>query len=298
MVDELNNALATGIINKANSLSYIDWTIELADFTNKGGFDRQIDYWTRLFELPAMLAKPLLSSEAIESSVIRVGIVTPHPLVNRKTNAFIETALLQALADTLTSESQPEILIELEKHGRDALKHIETFSIVGWFTASFPVRIKRNSAGKPSLNSISNMLQNIPNGGAGFLALRRWRTDNDQFLAKTDLFNTCQIAFNFLGNLSENPESQDRSLKLVEPIVEGLDCDPDLPRPRPLTVEAWISNDGLHIQFTFEPHSFPDAETKLQEFEQRLKNYLNTREMETDELSDEILNSLMSSNQN
>lgn len=298
MVDELNNTLATGKINNVKSPSYIDWTIELAEFTNKGGFDRQLDYWTRLFELPAALAKPLISNEAIESSVIRTEIVTPYSLANKKTNAFIEAALLQALADTLTNESQTEILIELEKHGRDALKHIETSSIVGWFTASFPVRIKRNSISNPSLNNISNMLQNIPNGGAGFLALRRWRTNNAQFLAKTDLLNTCQIAFNFLGNLSENPESQDRSLKLVEPIVEGLDCDPDLPRPRPLTVEAWISNDGLHIKFTFEPQSFPDGKIKLQEFEGRLQNYLNTTEMETDELSDEILNSLFSSIQN
>lgn len=298
MVDELNNALATGKINKVKSPSYIDWTIELADFTKKGGFDKQLDYWTRLFELPAVLAKPLLSNEVIENSVIRIGLVTPNSLVNRKTNAFIEAALLQALADTLTSESQAEILIELEKHGRDALKHIETFSIVGWFTSSFPVRVRRNSIRNPSLNKISNMLQNIPNGGAGFLALRRWRTDNGQFLAKTDLLNTCQVAFNFLGNLSENSESQDRGLKLVEPIVKGLDCDPDLPRPRPLTVEAWISNDGLHIQFTFEPQTFPDGEKKLQEFGQRLQAYLNTTETEADELSDEILNSLMSSNQN
>ena len=298
MVDELNNAIATGKINKVKSASYMEWSRELADFTANGGFDRQADYWTRLFEHQSALCKPLLIDATVESSVVKTKLIEPIFLVKGKTNTFIESALLQALADTLTSESQPEILVELERHGRDALKHIEAFSIVGWFTASFPVRIKRNGANNYSLNNLSKMLQNIPNGGAGFLALRRWRNDNSQFLTKTDLSKCCQLGFNFLGNLSENPDSQERSLKLISPIVEGLDCDPDLPRPRPLTVESWISNDGLHVQFTFDPKSFPDSEKRIQEFEKGLLNYLKVTESESDEFSDEILNTLMSSIKN
>lgn len=298
MVDELNNAIATGKINKVKSISYMEWSRELAEFTAKGGFDRQVDYWIRLFEHQSVLRKPLLLDTAVESSVVKTKLVEPSFLVKGKTNTFIESALLQALADTLTNELQPEILVELERHGRDALKHIEAFSIVGWFTASFPVRIKRNSVNNYSLSNLSKMLQNIPNGGAGFLALRRWRNNDSQFLIKTDLSNCCQLGFNFLGNLSENLDSQERSLKLISPIVEGLDCDPDLPRPRPLTVESWISNDGLHVQFTFDPKSFPDSEKRIQEFENGLLNYLKVTEAEPDEFSDEILNALMPSNLN
>ena len=126
----------------------MEWSRELADFTANGGFDRQADYWTRLFEHQSALCKPLLIDATVESSVVKTKLIEPIFLVKGKTNTFIESALLQALADTLTSESQPEILVELERHGRDALKHIEAFSIVGWFTASFPVRIKRNGANK------------------------------------------------------------------------------------------------------------------------------------------------------
>ena len=298
MVDELNSALTTGNINKDKAASYLDWTNELAEFTARGGFDRQLDYWTRLFEHPNALAKPLKSDSAVEGSVTKNKIIKSSTTVSGKSNSFIESALLQSLGDILTSDLHPEILIELEKHGRDALNHVESFSIVGWFTASFPIRVKRNSTNNLSLNQISNMLQNIPNGGSGFLALRRWRMDNNQFINKTNLLGSCQVGFNFLGNLSENPEFKERSLKLTEPIVEGLDCDPDLPRPRPLTVEAWISNDGLHVQFTFEQEAMPDYKSKLQAFDSRLESYLNIIDAETDDLSDEILIALMSSNQN
>lgn len=298
IVDDLNEALATGRVNKVPSPSYLTWVNALAQFTIKGGFDKQTDYWIRLFEHQNMLSKPLNSNVALESSVVKKAFLIPNALVIGKSNNTLEAAILQVIADIFASDTAPEILVEMEGHGRHALQHFEASSIVGWFTAAFPVRLKKNLADNLSLNHLLKMLQNIPSGGSGFLALKRWKAEVHHFSKKTDLSECCQIGFNFLGDLSDRPQAFKQSLSLTTPLVEGLDFDQNLPRPRPLTIESWLENDGLHVLLTCDPMALHSFELKVQEFKIRLHHYLEAFNEVPEDISDEILHAIFPSNQN
>jgi non-ribosomal peptide synthase protein (TIGR01720 family) len=87
----------------------------------------------------------------------------------------VEAACLAALATALTDRAGgTDVLVYLERHGRDVLPDVDVTRTVGWFTAVFPCRVRVAPSGRPTdtLAGVVAHLGEIPHGGAGFGAVR------------------------------------------------------------------------------------------------------------------------------
>src|SRR6185369_5073622 len=82
----------------------------------------------------------------------------------------IDDALLTALARAF---GEDELLVELEKHGREELfEEVDLSRTVGWFTSAFPVLLKSQGTLGDALKSTKEQLRRIPHGGIGYGLLR------------------------------------------------------------------------------------------------------------------------------
>jgi non-ribosomal peptide synthase protein (TIGR01720 family) len=85
--------------------------------------------------------------------------------------ASVEAACLAALATAVVERAGgTDLLVYLERHGRDVLPDLDVTRTVGWFTAVFPFRVRLAPTGRPAdtLAAVVHHLREIPHGGGGF----------------------------------------------------------------------------------------------------------------------------------
>jgi amino acid adenylation domain-containing protein/non-ribosomal peptide synthase protein (TIGR01720 family) len=146
-------------------------------------------------ERDAKSVRASLSAEDTEALLRRV------PEVYRtQTPDLLLTALVEAFAPWT---GRDQLLVQVEGHGREELDpSIDVSRTVGWFTASFPVLLKRDptrGAGE-SIQATKERLRAIPRHGLGYGLLRYLRGDREisERLAEQP---QAEITFNYLGQV-------------------------------------------------------------------------------------------------
>ncbi len=304
LADDIRARLNANSLSDQPPMSFLDWSAALEGHTRAGAFDIQAAYWQDMLRPGPNLHTFAPARRPTQSQARRIlhTIALPPAAIEWPANA-LEALVLQALAQTLAGAPGREILVELERHGRDALPEVDASNAIGWFTASFPLRLRAAADPEASAKALATQLKALPSGGAGFLALLVWRPEVLGEAACRAFEQDCRLAFNYLGELAAHPEGDgDDNHGAVQitqqpsrPDEADVDADPQLARPRPVTLEAWTQGRELVLRATFDPTDWPQGRVSLDAVAATLTELLrrDPRSAPPQSLSDGEMDSLM-----
>ncbi len=181
--------------------------------------------------------------------------------------ATVEELLLASAAQAYGAWSgQPELLVELEGHGRDEGRDgVDVARTVGWFTTIYPVRLPARAASVDALlPAIKRRLRAAPDRGAGY-GLLRFVSGAPELADRS-----VDVSFNYLGQwdtvLAPSPRATgdaqaDATAAARGDAVftwadesSGPSCDPRNHRAYLLELSAAIAGGQLHIGCTCSRH--------------------------------------------
>ena len=188
LLDDLTTAYAqlagAAVDLGPKTTSFRDWALRLAARAQAGGFNGELDYWTRTISAPP---PPSCRSDGDGPNTIASTRSVTVALSPGETRALLQDVpgvyrtqindvLLAALGRVLARWTGGErVLIDLEGHGReqDLLAGSDLSRTVGWFTTIFPVAISMPPGGwDAALKSVKEQLRAVPHRGPGYGALR------------------------------------------------------------------------------------------------------------------------------
>jgi amino acid adenylation domain-containing protein len=274
LIDEINGALQHGpLIGQAPS--FLDWSHRIVEDTKSGCFDAERHYWLEKLSAPCALGALFIGERPRESQAIRILRQLDISDQDRTASEW-EAILMQAHADIIGGSDATDLVIECERHGRSYPSDFPSETVVGWLTASFPVRV--HSGGTP--HAVAKQIASVPSGGTGFLALLHISSATDMVLQGA-FFERCRISFNFLGELP--PDDETTSVG-----TNTGDVAPETRRLQYLSVEAWTSGCDLVVRWGFEPASWPAAEQSINEIMERTSQLAKVGWEKHDNLPEEI----------
>jgi non-ribosomal peptide synthase protein (TIGR01720 family) len=171
--------------------------------------------------------------------------------------AGLHEVLLAALALAIAERGgggEPTVTIEIEGHGRsDRIASGDLSRTVGWFTASFPLRIDLEPLGGAAgadadgvVSLVMSGLRALPDDGIGYGLLRYLNPETSPILAGLP---SAQVRFNYLGRLPL-PGAEPWSASWEEPVA-GSGPQGEMAVSHVLDVLAFVLNgpDGavLHV---------------------------------------------------
>ncbi|MFG2632159.1 amino acid adenylation domain-containing protein [Streptomyces sp. NPDC048473] len=201
------------------------WAQHLDDDAQSSGRLTELDYWMGVLTGP----DPLLGSRPLDPKrdtaatarhqSLSLSPQTTTQLLTSIPSAFrvtVEDVLLTALTLAVGAWSRErgrdndgQVLITLEGHGRgDVPAGLDVSRTIGWFSNLFPVRLnpwadqpdtRTPLCADQALKAVKEQLRAVPDGGAGFGALRYLNDSTADTLAA---LGEPQICFNYLGRQS------------------------------------------------------------------------------------------------
>ncbi|WP_432587793.1 amino acid adenylation domain-containing protein [Streptomyces sp. HD1123-B1] len=240
--------------------SFRRWSRQLTEAAGEPERMREVALWRQTLTGP----DPLLTGEPLDPARDTMGTAAmlrftlpaevTGPLLGRVPAAFragVNDVLLTALALAVAGWRRatgrgagPEVLIDLEGHGREEIVPGADLSrTVGWFTSLYPVRLDAGeltaaelAAAGPAvggaLKRVKERLRAIPDNGVGYGLLRHLNPQTARALGR---FAEPQIGFNYLGRLGEAPDTE----VLEEPEAAGdLSSVADAAMPLPHTLDV------------------------------------------------------------
>jgi len=181
-------------------------------------------------------------------------------------NLNIQDILIVALGYTLYNLSgNPNIAVEMERHGREEFEHSNNISgVIGWFTSIFPFysKIDENKNLGHNIKNIKEALRNIPLNGIGFGILK--------YLAKKDYNVEYEVGFNFLGEFDSST-----SVELFEIDFEnvGNEIDENANVLHGIDISGLIQNEILKMKFSFDStrYNYETIKKLSDEYESQLR---------------------------
>ncbi|MGW0391783.1 amino acid adenylation domain-containing protein [Streptomyces sp. NPDC003042] len=157
--------------------------------------------------------------------------------------ADVTEVLLAALRLAVTrrrGERDGDLLVDLERHGRDAAD-LDLSRTVGWFTSLHPVRLPAaGAAALDALKLVKEAVRSAPDSGTGYGMLRYL---NPQLAPVFAQLSTAQVLFNYFGRL---PAEQARDwAPAAEADALSVEPDADLAMPYPLQINAVCADTPL-----------------------------------------------------
>lgn len=217
-------------------VSFSRWSRHLAALAPDPGIAAERDLWLRhSADGSAMLEfdhsfDPQADREGSAATIERVIPFAPA--------GRVDAILLAALGRAVSAwTGRKAVFLDVERHGREeALAGgLDLSRTVGWFTALHPLRLDILPGDQPgdSLNRVAEVLDSLPNGGAGYGILRHLA--GDEALAGRP---SAAILFNYLGHL-ESGMSGTRLRYRTQSV--GAFRGADLRRPHILEVTARLA---------------------------------------------------------
>jgi amino acid adenylation domain-containing protein/non-ribosomal peptide synthase protein (TIGR01720 family) len=229
-----------------------NWAGLLSESTAAGYFDSELDYWSsQRWKSDARQAHMLDAKNNLEASSSKViGTVTAALTKKLLTYASdssagltVEVFLLTAMSRALSRRFDLDaVLIGIESYGRhDFGSGVDLSSIIGWFTASYPLLINLDDRGDlvDDLKQIKQARQSVPNNGVGFGALKYLHPDKTvrsrlasvpeplfgfNYLGKFDPGTESSIFTGFEGPLPFGRSSQAKRPCAIELVAEYREC--------------------------------------------------------------------------
>ncbi|GHF80856.1 hypothetical protein GCM10018790_68250 [Kitasatospora xanthocidica] len=187
---------------------------------------RELPFWRRQLEGEdaPLGARPLDPARDVRATAGHLRAELPTELTRQlltaapaafhaETNDLLLTALTLAAADWRHRRGvpQPDLLVEIEGHGREQLgAELDLSRTVGWLTSVYPARLDAGetdwadlwsggrSAGS-ALKRIKQQLRELPGHGLGFGLLRHLNPQTQGVLSR---LATPQFGFNYLGRFT------------------------------------------------------------------------------------------------
>ncbi|HZF89571.1 amino acid adenylation domain-containing protein, partial [Streptomyces sp.] len=242
----------------------------------------ELSFWTRMTApAPLLLDGPVNPARDTEASVrhhsARLSAERTAPLLtdvpaalHATTGEVLLGALALALADwraRRTGTAHPEVLLDLEGHGRDETDPgVDLTRTVGWFTSVYPVRLDTGPASwaaEPhddlalgrAFGRVKDQLRAVPEKGTGFGPLRHLSPRGRRALAGAV---TPEAAFNYLGRFGGGGDSAADWAVAPEPGAFGGAADPALPVAHGLEITAMVRDDQLVVGLAFAGALLPE----------------------------------------
>ena len=243
----------------APTTSYRQWGHRLRTFARSAAGRAEAAVW-RSFAWPDRAELPLDFADGVNE--VASAATISRQLTAAETAVFLRQApatfgtqsddiLLTALAHALRPWlGTDQILLDLEGHGRSArLAEVDLSRTVGWFTAIYPVwlRVGEETA-VADLPHIQTQLAQVPDRGAGYLALRY--LSDEETAGQLASRPRPRISFNYLGQFDQ----MTNDLFRVEPdqtVAVQSAYAPQGQRPHLLQVNGLVSNGRLQLNLRY-----------------------------------------------
>ncbi len=137
-----------------------------------------------------------------------------------------------------------QVMLELERHGRDSRPELDLGRTVGWFTSAFPVAFALPAAGdwRQIVRVVKEAVRATPQQGAGY----RWLRAADRLPDGAEP----EVAFNFLGRWTNSAAAGDGwQLELG---ASGAVESPRHPVTHALTLDGHADAAGLHWKLVYD----------------------------------------------
>ncbi|MEV0186307.1 condensation domain-containing protein [Streptomyces sp. NPDC050625] len=155
----------------------------------------------------------------------------------------------------------PNMLIDVEGHGREPVQGVDLSRTVGWFTNVHPVRLDTTPADLPEalaggpavgalLKAVKEQVRSVPGDGLGYGLLRHLNPETAEALAQLP---SRQIGFNYLGRFTVGEQSGPvRAWQMAGETAVGGAADPDMPVAHALEAGAVVrdTTDGPELTLT------------------------------------------------
>ncbi|MBB3239092.1 amino acid adenylation domain-containing protein/non-ribosomal peptide synthase protein (TIGR01720 family) [Pseudomonas sp. Tn43] len=230
----------------AKTTSYRQWAEHLHAHAGKVSAEQR--YWNAQ---TAVNTAPVATVAERQTLSARWDAARTHQWLTESHAAYRtqpEELLIAALAATLAeAESRADIVVDLERHGRDApFEGLDVSRTVGWFTTLYPLRVKSSGAPGERVRDAKEALRAVPGNGLGHGLLRQ---RGELPPSRGD------VLFNYLGH-EQTPQGWLRA--------SGLTAPPEVAQANRVThgreVVAWLEDGVLHIHW----HSVtPSADSRL-----------------------------------
>ncbi|NMZ08064.1 non-ribosomal peptide synthase/polyketide synthase [Pseudomonas proteolytica] len=246
--------------------AYKAWGQRLLDYGQSAELQGQIAYWQQLAdgcaELPVIRADASLRKADSQTVNTHLNQDLTRRLLQDAPSAYrtqINDLLLAALARVISRwTAQPQVLIQLEGHGRETLfDDIDLTRTVGWFTTVYPVRLTPQSDHGTTIKQIKEQLRSIPNKGLDFGVLRYLGTPETRQVLQA--LPVPRITFNYLGQFDTSFNANDDALFAPAPESSGAEHSPEAPLSNWLTLNGQVYDGELSLGWTFSAQMFEPA---------------------------------------
>ncbi|MHC8371442.1 non-ribosomal peptide synthase/polyketide synthase [Pseudomonas sp. MDT1-85] len=230
----------------AKTTSYRQWAAHLHAHAGKVSAEQR--YWNAQ---TAVNTAPVVTVAERQTLSARWDAARTHQWLTESHAAYRtqpEELLIAALAATLAeAESRADIVVDLERHGRDApFEGLDVSRTVGWFTTLYPLRVTSSGAPGDRVRNAKEALRAVPGNGLGHGLLRQRGALPP---------SRGDVLFNYLGH-EQTPQGWLRASSLTPP--------PEVALANRVThgreVVAWLEDGVLHVEW----HSVtPSADSRL-----------------------------------
>ncbi|KMM93365.1 non-ribosomal peptide synthase/polyketide synthase [Pseudomonas lini] len=230
----------------AKTTSYRQWAEHLHAHAGKVSAEQR--YWNTQI---AVNTAPVATVAERQTLSARWDAARTHQWLTESHAAYRtqpEELLIAALAATLAeAESRADIVVDLERHGRDApFEGLDVSRTVGWFTTLYPLRVNSSGAPGDRVRNAKEALRAVPGNGLGHGLLRQRGALPP---------SRGDVLFNYLGH-EQTPQGWLRASSLTPP--------PEVALANRVThgreVVAWLEDGVLHVEW----HSVtPSADSRF-----------------------------------
>jgi amino acid adenylation domain-containing protein/non-ribosomal peptide synthase protein (TIGR01720 family) len=239
--------------------SYREWAQKLEAHAQTPQLLEELPYWLSLASLepggfpvdfPGGLnqeaSAATITGELSESDTDALLQEVP-PVYHTGINDILLAALGLAHARWTGS---PELLVDLEGHGReDLFEGVDLARTVGWFTSLYPVKLSvpGDDPGE-SVKEVKEQLRKVPGRGLGYGALR-YLCGDPLVREQMRSIPQAEISFNYLGQFTQDMEADTTFRPARE--AHGLDRNPLGRRENLLEANAAVSGGRLSVAWTY-----------------------------------------------
>lgn len=260
--------------------SYKEWSEALQTY-RKNDFSEEVGYWKSILDKELnynvdydkeedIVETSNILSQEIDEETLNSLIEKSNEIYNIDLNEVLIIGLVLTL-NKLTNKD--EIIVELERHGREAINdYIDVSRTVGWFTSMYPAYFSiEHEDIENNIKSLKEQFRNISNKGFNYSILKFL---NKEFKGQENKY----VRFNYLGDFENIIDKEKLNISDIE---FGLDSDDKNSLTALIDIAVIIVNKKLKITVEYSKKRFKDEAV-----EKFIDSYIETLKLILDKCLD------------
>ncbi|SHJ98997.1 non-ribosomal peptide synthase domain TIGR01720/amino acid adenylation domain-containing protein [Clostridium cavendishii DSM 21758] len=249
------------LILPSKTSSYQEWADKLYEYSKNDFYEEKI-YWNKILE--KKISFPIDFDKGIDS--IRTSQTVDIVIDSQLTKEVIKQAydiygidvneiLIIMLAITINNISnEREMLIELERHGREIIDDsIDISRTVGWFTSMYPLYLYiENEELNYKIKNLKEQIRVVPKKGFNYSIIKYLKKEFNNTNLKL-------VRFNYLGDFDNILKNNKFTISFIN---SGQDIGPNNHLTSLLDINSLILNEKLNINITYSKNKFKEKTIK------------------------------------